>query len=342
MTTDLDSQDRYGSNECREDTQHLQGLPSLLVQQADVWLCVWEEGQIFAFPAHKTIIAAHSSVLSDLIHSALKPQDWQLPRLPMMDDSCAAVRTALACIYSNFPQDPSDAPPLAIVEPEVSLEFAAAHISHMKFYDKYDMRQVAKVQTKALMEPLQECLSATQLDDASAAHVLQCAVAAEHCKLEAMLGLCEAIVIEQFPVFVRNLNEMTSQLSSSSMFRIGQARINMVNDKAASLVHSAETLITKMDATLDNSAKEAQSFCTTVRSAVRACTQCSKELRCPRCNGSLMLAPPSSTVQLCHMRQCQCSMLCKWPDQTSFSEQINVTKEAMQQHLATLRSMWAE
>lgn len=79
--------------EYKEDSQHLQGLPLLFVSQADLLLCVKDGDQTTGFLAHTYILSAHLPVLAQMLESTINNSQEQLPRLPMIDDDCSAVRS---------------------------------------------------------------------------------------------------------------------------------------------------------------------------------------------------------------------------------------------------------
>lgn len=209
-----------------EDRDHLQGVSPQLAAQADVLLCVTQGSQTVEFPVHKTILTAHSPVLSDAIESTLgsqAPQD-SLPRLPLDGDDILAVHSALAHIYQGYIL-PDESAQVKSLLPVISFTDLPVYIKHMSFYDKYSMTIVAQTQLASLMPILRRCLQARQLNSADAATVLECAASAQNSKLAKLMPMvapCDAIIIRHFSVFACQQDLMTSKLSTTSMLSIAR------------------------------------------------------------------------------------------------------------------------
>lgn len=288
-----------------EDRQHLQGLSPHFASKVDLLLCVQEGSQETAFPVHEMIVSAHSSVLShvfeDTSATVTKPRDSKLARVPMMDDSCSAVRSALTCMYACFPLTPSTA-----LQSDnsfgcnLSLDSMPTHTSHMKFYDKYNMTKIAEMQTEAFMTPLQSCLMADSLDTEAVAHVLDCAAAATKCELLAMLAVCEDIITRHFDVFMCQHSLMASKLSSCSMLKVAQAKLE-----------EKEAIIKDMHAALTHSVAEAKRFNICTIKSLRGSSR-QHDLSCPRCSSKLRIENYNDILE--HDKGCTCKLACTWPE----------------------------
>lgn len=209
-----------------EDRDHLQGVSPQLAAQADMLLCVTQGSHTVELPVHKTILTAHSPVLSDAIESTLgskAPQD-SLPRLPLYGNDILAVHSALAHIYQGYIL-PDESAQVKSLLPVISFKDLPVYIKHMSFFDKYSMTIVAQTQLESLMPILRRCLQARQLNSADAATVLECAASAQNSKLAKlvpMVALCDAIIIRRFSVFACQQELMTSKLFTTSMLSIAR------------------------------------------------------------------------------------------------------------------------
>lgn len=294
-----------------EDCEHLQGLLPDFASQADVVLCVKNTDHSIGFPVHRLIVSGHSTILSQMLENLQPVADEtvqrQLPSLLMMDDSCSAVRSALACMYRSFPTSGSRS---QAKSQEISLECVPDHALHMRLYDKYNMARIAEIQTEAFMELLRQCLSITDLSNNSAGHILQCAAAAEECGLGAMLALCEVIVMKHFPLFDSCRELLTSKLPSTSVLRIYDSRMKL-----------QQKILDKTAAALEQSTIEIKALLRTLHDVRYSnppckCTSCCKGIKCPRCHNALIPSDGHFIGSLQHERNCGCSRSCTWPDHT--------------------------
>lgn len=299
----------------KEDRQHLLGVSPQFASQTDLLLCVKDGDHMLGFPVHAMIISAHSPVLCEVLESTSiprTPREGDLPRLPMTSDSRSAVCSALACIYRYLPLSAMmSQAKAAYPEPEISLDSAAVHASHMRFYDKYGMTRVAEMQTKALMTSLRRCTQLTSLTKEQISQVLECTAAAEDCKLVPLLALCEAIIIRHFAAVSLDPQLMTSKLSSASMLRVAQGCIKLEQDTFKDL-----------ETTLQVSVAEGKQFNEWVHKVMLEIPE-HAPLVCPRCRSNLCKKHYDNEYQqkygpppqlLLHECKCKCANECQWPD----------------------------
>ena len=295
------AEDQY-TCEYKEDTQHLQGLPLLFVSQADLLLCVKDGDQTTGFLAHRSVLTAHSPVLGEMLGLSFNNSQERLPYLPMVGDDCSAVRSALACIYSQSAR--ADGTPRGdCTSPNNSLAAAAVQASLLRLCHKYSMTGVAQLQSEALMEPLRKCANeANDVSQEQIALVLDCAAAAEDCGLGAMLELCEEIIITNFPGFAQ-YQALTSKLSSASMLRIAQGRLNLQYDG-----------ISDMRRALRSCVEEAKTLSELVNRKVYQMPGWMEKFQvsCPRCSCKLCCTSKLGPMQ--HDSSCKCKTACTWPN----------------------------
>lgn len=282
-----------------EDRQHLTGVSTQFASQVDLALYATNGEQTFRFPVHRTLLSAYSSVLGELIEATLlKRKEDQTPDLMMVDDSCSALRSALACIYTplTMPGNPSP-PPTS--EPELSLTDVPIHASHMKFYDKYGMRRVAQTQTEAMLVPLRRRLRLASLPKVDIAQNLDCAAAArEAATLVPILAVCEVVITRHFPAFALRPQVMAAKLSSASMLRVAQGWV-------------------KIQQSINNDLKKALDM--TTRVIKRFCElqhYSDAMIFCPGCYDTLTQIEVYPDYEMKHDTSCSCTKGCKWPDNT--------------------------
>lgn len=294
-----------------EDRQHLQGIPTHFASQTDLLLTVQDGTETIGFPVHKTLVSAHSPVLSEMLDSLVhKQEQTQLPRLTMMDDSCAALRSALQCIYEGYHTTEATAHP----KPAPQLSTAATHISNMKFLDKYNMAKVAQMQTEAFMAPLRGLVQHTIVSEEEVAHILDCAAAAQACELELVLALCEAIIIAHYPTFALQHLLMTSKLLPPTIFRVAQGYIQLL-----------QNAMSDMTAVMGESVDETKLFTVRMNGYIRHRTRDSEVSNCcPRCGVSLYKADFGQPLR--HEDKCKCTRSCTWPNHTYTPHQVDMKK----------------
>ena len=97
-----------------QDAQHLQGVLPLFASQVDLVLCAGEQDDKVGFPVHSMIISAYSPVLCQMLDELRSTgrqntQEPSLPTLPMIGDSCTALRAVLSYMYKSFLHEDSEA-----------------------------------------------------------------------------------------------------------------------------------------------------------------------------------------------------------------------------------------
>lgn len=171
------------------DDQHLQGLATQFVSSVDLLLCARDDKLMFGFPVHRVIMLAHSPVLSNLSEDLpeldhRESRQQTMPRVPMTDDSCTAIRAALSCIYGSYPSS-EGVSRAGSVSAALPLQKAAAQAQNMILPHKYGMTKVLACQEEALIPVLKQALNTTIYSDTSCdAHfnpIVDCAAVAEHC-----------------------------------------------------------------------------------------------------------------------------------------------------------------
>lgn len=301
--------------EMKEDRQHLLGVSSLFASQTDLLLCVRDDAfnQEWEFPVHRIIMSAHSPVLSDLLQSTLNQPQAQQSRLPMVDDCCWAVCSALNCIYRDLPlpeqeeqafrakRQKSLTPSKLACTPGLEHAPLCCIISSMEFCDKYSMTRVAKLTIQAAMAHLHEWAQLASIYPSKNTQILDCITVAEVRGLLPMLAICEALIICHFTdaTQVRDTETatqlITSKLSTVSMLRIAQGRMHL------------------QDAKLNETVAEGKRFNAQVNDLLQQDIH-SKEtsVLCPRC--TTMVRPAPGQTNLTHAGTCQCKKQFNWPD----------------------------
>ena len=226
-----------------EDTQHLEGLSPSFTSQVDVMLCCRDGQRKVAFPSHKTILSAHSPILSKILEELqptsddVKRQPERLPQLPMVSDDCAALRSALQFVYAWVPSDQDT--PYTLLEANLNTTSTSPEI--MMFAHKYGMSSVLLAQEAATVQGLHDLIFCTQhrqqsggcsmSPDLSPANqlfqqkhtqILECTAIAARCGCNTLLTFCEACIVVHFHIFQQKPDVLTGRLSTASMYMISQ------------------------------------------------------------------------------------------------------------------------
>lgn len=197
--------------ECKEDLQHLQGLPPLLAEQADLNLCCKENAHEVVFPVHRVIISAHSPVLSkaltDLRSSAVDAGLGSKMQLPMIGDSVTAVREVLFLMYRWFTSD--TATPRTLLE--CNSGFMLSDAKNLILAHKYSMNSILLAQEEAILDGIREVMfeGAESVEDSYSQYcsrILEYTSVAEQCGCITLLTFCEAWLVAHFH-YVRQMTQ---------------------------------------------------------------------------------------------------------------------------------------
>ena len=285
-----------------EDVAHLQGLDPTFARTTNLILTAKNNDVTIGFPVHKDIISAHSSILCQFI-GELRPSDSKAPQLPMVDDSCAALRQVLASIDGSFghmeepPASPSAFMFRSFLWPRTADRLRLCH--------KYGMLKIRAAQEKSLMPSLMEFVEGSFCSEQY--HMMPViACAAEECGCKDMLILCEAFMVRFFHVYALQGSgspQKMIKLPPSSMIRI-----------SIGLLKSHRDTMSAVYKVLDASVNEAK--------------KCSLNSRpgstCPRCdealNNVVARRLPDGTI-LQNIPQHKDSLnRCNWPREHNFTE----------------------
>ena len=213
------------------DTKHLEGFPAIFKSNFDLVLTARDGSQQIAFPVHQIVIAQHSPVLSSMLedlhneNSSKTASILDLPCLPMVGDSCSAIQTALAFMYNRLPK-PSEIPTRLRQAPwplKLTLDMVPSKASQAEFAHKHGMIGFQIAQEAALLEPLCDEMDVNMTDwKSTVSQVLDCAAAAAHFNLGAVLAVCEALIIKRFLYYTEEAAQLESKLSVASMHRIAR------------------------------------------------------------------------------------------------------------------------
>lgn len=208
--------------ELQEDVQHLAKQPQILVSSVDLLLVVQQGTNSLGFPVHKAVIALHSPVLAQILDDLSKEEsrhDDGLLRLPMPDDSCSAIRLALAYMY--HPQGPDTPPPNVFDTSDLVDRSALLQLCH-----KYEMVKITMLLEADVLKPLYTMLEDSPEGDDYSYPLVQKVLAfmaiAEVCELTGALVVCEAFLIAHFKSGDKEHQLIQAELSASSMSRIAE------------------------------------------------------------------------------------------------------------------------
>ena len=127
-------------------------------------------------------------------------QSQTLPYIPMIGDSCSAIRSALAFMY-NPPAGGPDTKARQTAEEaatQLTLGMIPAAAEQADFAHKYGILELQIAHEASLLKPLEDAISryAGAAPEAVVNQVIDCAVAAAHFDLGALLSLCEVFIIK--------------------------------------------------------------------------------------------------------------------------------------------------
>ena len=201
---------RTGAHEAgyHMNTQHLQGLSTVLTSKLDLVLTARDGRKQIAFPVHQIIVAQHSLVLSDMLEH-IEDLPWgdkyfsalsqTLPYIPVNEEcSPSAISAALAFMYKPLPETADVKTRQTVADPDfdvLALHEVPAAASQVDFADMYGMRELRIAQEASLVEALEDELDNFDLGDTKVDQAVDCAVAADNSNLGALLCMCEAVVI---------------------------------------------------------------------------------------------------------------------------------------------------
>ena len=282
-----------------EDVEHLKGLDPSFSSQVDLVLCASDCSHVVGFPVHSVIISSHSPVLSQFIQELHKEKDstkQQLPRFPMVDDDCSAIRNMLKCMYGGLPRANSQQAVPRFSQGSEELETIPIEASKMRLTHKYGMLAIKQEQEMLLLPPLHQLVHATALVSQAGKMctlgqqctlVLETAFVAEECKCTQLLAVCEAFIAQHFDEFTAQSYALSNTLSSASLLRVAQG-----------LSMFQKNTISTMDKALGEAESETRNFSKTYFQQGMICPQCSQRLDC------------SNKRNACHFNR---SSSCKWP-----------------------------
>ena len=295
------------SSACQEDRAHLQGLDTTFAGNVNLILCAKDQERVIGFPVHKDIISAHSPVLcqimGELTTSCSNPQ-----QLPMVDDSCSAIRDILARIYGAFGHTSKQS------VPSVACSFSSKHWSvtanTLRLCHKYAMIKLESALEESLVQPLTQYLRrwpSTQQHNM----VLEIASVAEECNRNSLLVLCEAYVVKYFAYYESKPNAM-SKLSSASMFRISSG-LSRHHPETMRAVNKA------LAASVTEAKYSSRKYCGTT---------------CPRCRETVVQLAKNADHR--HIKHKHHPVSCTWPETHSF-QQPSVKVVSTAAYLASLQ-----
>ena len=293
-----------------QDKQHLLGVSASFAAKVDLVLCAGKPDNRVGFPVHSVIISGHSPVLCQLleeVQSTCERQEASLRTLPMVDDSCTAVRAVLKHIYQPFQLDSSEVETNTDMAAP-SIDTAPAILDIVTLAHKYGMTRVLSAQEQGLMILLQSLLGqlvgTTSQDEHS--FVLKCASVADQCKLSALSTFCEGVIAIHFKSFSQEEHAMAGTLSSASMLRIAQTIFKLQTGTTEAVYKSLRSYI---KATKEQVALSSQ-FAIQQKHLVKK-----GQVTCPKCCGPLKVVREGVGYNYQQViRHAQPSCLCKWPD----------------------------
>ena len=201
--------------EHKKDMQHLHGLPNMVASTVDMVLTAAEGEHQTDFPVHQVIVARHSPVLCSMLEELQsgdikQSASQQKPLcLPMVGDSCSAIRAALTTMYRSEQRTVNS------IETEqenfLSLGMIPVQASLTEFAHKYGMTEVLIAQEAALLQPFYDIADGHLRQDVCL-KILVCAAAAVKYKLDALLSMCEAHLITHFQCFMPLRDKVSSIL----------------------------------------------------------------------------------------------------------------------------------
>ena len=276
-----------------EDVEHLKSLDPSFVSQVDLVLCASDGSSVVGFPVHIAIVSSHSPILSRCFEDLSKGREspnQHLPRFPMVDDDCSAVRSMLACMYGRLPLANSQQAALRLSQSSQDPKMIPVEASKLRLTHKYGMLAIMQEQETLLLpvlhqliHPAKEVCSRRE----QCTLVLKTAKSAEECKSARILAVCEAFIAQQFDVFSTQSFVLSNELTSASLLRIAQG-VSMCR----------ENTINNLKKALEESESDAKNFS-------REYFQ--QKMKCPRCNEAL---DRSNKCNTCHLNR---SSSCKWP-----------------------------
>lgn len=213
-----------------EDTLHFtaEQEPRLL-PTVDLILLGREGKRFVGFPVHGAVIAVHSPILDRAVHDLYDDkasQLTQLPRLPMTEDSCPAIRAALAGMYHCHAPSENDS------RHSMEVDDIVASCELLELCHKYDMDSIMRQHEAMLLDPLYRHLNKMQ-SPSTLTNVKKMAVLlptvttmiviVEKCGLKALLTICEAFMIVHFEIHHLAIKDaLEAQASGNSMYKIAE------------------------------------------------------------------------------------------------------------------------
>lgn len=210
-----------------EDTQHFTAeQKSRMLPTVDLVLLGREGKRFVGFPVHRAVIAVHSSILDRAVHDLYDDDDCQPMRLPMIDDSCPAIRAALAHVYNSRNVHEKNSM-------ERSLDDIVNSCSLLDLCHKYGIDSVIQQQEAVLLHPLYKALARFcdkpryNVTTSEMAEVLPkvvtLVVVFEKCKLKALVALCDAFMVIHFRHHQSAIKAaLKAQASGNSMYEIAE------------------------------------------------------------------------------------------------------------------------
>ena len=280
----LEAGERLGTSmPCKDDVAHFEGLDPTFASTVNLVLSVQDKDHTVKFPVHKDVILGHSPMLCQVIKE-LPLGSTETPQLPMIGDSCSALRNVLACMYEPF----HSSRPAANTR-VISLAEWPIHVSNLYLAHKYNMLGILRAQEDALIPPLTDLVNGVHTDERGSV-VLAIAVVTKACGCKRMLANCEAFVVKQFDAYaISQHQEVLRKLSPASLFRVSQG-----------LIHGHKTAMSIADDALVATASE----------AIICSSKLSQGDTCPRCGRPVYIRfnPPPQRVE--HR---DCTSNCRWP-----------------------------
>lgn len=302
----------FESGDLLEDVEHLKSLDPAFLSQVDLVLCASDCSSVVGFPVHSVIISSHSPVLSQFLQEMNNERDsikQHLPRFPMVDDDCSAIRDMLRCMYGGLPRANSQEAAPIFSRGSADLEMIPIEASKMRLTHKYGMLDIKQKQETLLLPALYQLIHATTLVSQAGGMdtrrqqctlVLEIASVAEDCKCAQLLAVCEAFIVGHFDEFTTQSYALRNALSSASLLRVAQG-LSMCQKNTINI--------------LDQARRECESE---TRNFSKTYFQ--QGMICPRCSQRLDRSNKRNT---CHLDR---SSFCKWPGGHAYPPVLSVTE----------------
>lgn len=311
------------------DAQHLQDVLPLFASQVDMVLCAGEQDNQVGFPIHSVIISAYSPVLCQMLDELRSTgrqntQEVSLPTLPMIGDSCIALRATLNYMYKSFLHENSEANSETELA-DISLDKASTLLDIALLAHKYSMSKVLAAQEQALMTALLKLLAVPIGSISKEAHitVLKCATVAEQCNLSAMLTFCESLIALHFATFASEEYAMASKLSSAGILRVAQAIFELQSG-------ATKTMSRALSVHVEAAKQVAQNTCGFLLDNV---LNRKHKVYCPMCGERIEDAESDSGNMVMHVPT---SRNCSWPNVALDSKPSIAT--GVDKHIAKLQA----